>query len=394
MTALVVAGALVLAACGDDGGADPVAAAQARVTAAEKDLAEAQTAFTEASAAFCRDSADYIKAIDRYGGVFADTAATVGDVKTAGADLEAPRQAVKTRSEDALDAHGDVAKAETDLADAQADLAAVQSGGTRAPDASASTTTTTPLLPTATVARVEKAESDLKAVSQGITDQTPVAQAGVQFNAAAFALEVSWLRLFADAGCLTEEQQQQAVAAVTQYTATLQTALQGAGYFKGDIDGVYGASTVDAVKTLQTEAGLPVTGLVDRATATALEAAVLDAGGAVAAQALAHTAAVQSTLKLAGFWTGPVDGHWTPELTEALKAFQTKLGVQPTGAVDAATLSAIEKAIAEGRAATSTSSTSTTSSGSTTSTTSSAPTSTTSSSGTTTSTAASKTTTS
>ena len=65
---------------------------------------------------------------------------------------------------------------------------------------------------------------------------------------------------------------------------------------------------------------------------------------------MASTAAVQQTLKLAGFWDGPVDGQWTPALTEALKDFQTELGVKPTGTVDAATIAALEKAIAEAQA--------------------------------------------
>ena len=56
---------------------------------------------------------------------------------------------------------------------------------------------------------------------------------------------------------------------------------------------------------------------------------------------------MQQTLKLAGFWDGPVDGEWTPELTDALMEFQTELGVEPTGTVDAATIAALEKAIAE-----------------------------------------------
>jgi hypothetical protein len=30
--------------------------------------------------------------------------------------------------------------------------------------------------------------------------------------------------------------------------------------------------------------------------------------------ALTSAAAVQSTLKLAGYWNGPVDGQWTEEL--------------------------------------------------------------------------------
>jgi peptidoglycan hydrolase-like protein with peptidoglycan-binding domain len=54
---------------------------------------------------------------------------------------------------------------------------------------------------------------------------------------------------------------------------------------------------------------------------------------------------VQQTLILAGFWTGPVDGEWPPALTEALKAFQTDLGVPATGTVDAVTIAALERAI-------------------------------------------------
>ena len=62
---------------------------------------------------------------------------------------------------------------------------------------------------------------------------------------------------------------------------------------------------------------------------------------------MASTAAVQQTLTLAGFWDGPVDGEWSPALTDALKDFQTHLGVPPSGTVDAATVAALEKAIAE-----------------------------------------------
>jgi hypothetical protein len=40
-----------------------------------------------------------------------------------------------------------------------------------------------------------------------------------------------------------------------------------------------------------------------------------------------------------------VDGTWTPALTDALKAFQTELGVKPTGTVDAATVAALEYAM-------------------------------------------------
>ena len=42
-----------------------------------------------------------------------------------------------------------------------------------------------------------------------------------------------------------------------------------------------------------------------------------------------------------------MDGMWTPALTDAVKAFQVELGVEPTGVVDAATIAAFEKAIAD-----------------------------------------------
>jgi peptidoglycan hydrolase-like protein with peptidoglycan-binding domain len=169
-------------------------------------------------------------------------------------------------------------------------------------------------------------------------------------NAGGFALEIAWLRLLADAGCLTEDQVAQATTVVAQYTAALQTALQTAGLYDGPIDGIYGPSTVAAVEQLQTDNDLPVTGFVDEATAVALSAAVLAVDSAAATAAVAQTAAVQSVLKLAGYWAGDIDGEWTPELTEALKAFQTELGVEPTGAVDVATLHALQTAVAEAQA--------------------------------------------
>ena len=102
-----------------------------------------------------------------------------------------------------------------------------------------------------------------------------------------------------------------------------------------------------SVEDLQEANGLPVTGTVDKATAAALQAELVALGGAAAQESLASTAAVQQTLKLVGVWDGPVDGVWTDALTAAVQAFQTELGVEPTGAVDAATIAAFERAIAE-----------------------------------------------
>jgi murein L,D-transpeptidase YcbB/YkuD len=342
--AVAVVAVALAAACGEEE-VDPVAAAQRRVEEAQEAVAEAQTAFDEASAAFCEDSRDYITAVDRYGQLITQRAATVGDVRTAGADLEEPREAVQSSADDVTQAADELAAAQQELAEAQIALAEAQTSTSATTPAS--TTTTAPLVPRSTVDRIERAESDLEAAFEGVTNQTPLTQATAQVNAAAFALQVAWMRLFAEAGCLTDEQLQQAVTAVTTYTAALQTALQTAGFYDGPIDGVYGPDTVAAVEELQTANGLPVTGFADRATSAALQAAVLAVDDQAATQAVAHTAAVQSTLKLAGYWTGPVDGQWTPELTQALMAFQTALGVPATGVVDAATLAALQAAIAE-----------------------------------------------
>jgi peptidoglycan hydrolase-like protein with peptidoglycan-binding domain len=361
ITGLFVAVALVTTACGgdddDEGVVDPVRAAEAKVETAQEDLTTAQADYDSAAATFCSDAADYISAVDEYGGVFNDSAATVGDVKTAGRDLAAPKDevadsaaATTTAREGVTSAQANLTAAETELAAAQAEAAqsaTTVAGETTTGGTTTTTSTTIAPLPAATVSRVEEAESDLAGVSAAITDETPLREAGTAFNAAAFALETAWLRLFADAGCLTDEQYLNAVVAVSQYTNAVQTALQTAGLYDGPVDGVYGPSTVAAVEELQRANDLPVTGLVDQATAAALEAAVLQVGGNLEDQALAHTAAVQSTLKLAGYWTGPVDGEWTPELTDTLMTLQTDLGVEPTGIVDPATLAAVEQAIAD-----------------------------------------------
>ncbi len=345
LTALVVGVAVAAAAC-NASGAD---AAQARVTKAEKAAQDAQAALQQARSTFCNETKDYIQAIDRYGKVFGDAAATVGDVRTLGADLEQPRASTSSAAQAVLDAHDALNAANRELADAQAALAAAQAsaaGTPSSPPAAASTPPiSSPSVPAATIDRVKKAETEFKAASAGITDQTPLVDAAETFHSAAFALEVSWLSLFADAGCLSDEKSKEAQAAIRDYTTALQKDLEAAGYYKGEIDGVYGPETVNAIEDLQTAAGLPVTGLVDRPTAAALDQAMANKGATAAADDAIEATAVQTTLKLAGYWPGAIDGQWSPELTAAVKQFQTALGVKPTGAFDAATLAAIEEAL-------------------------------------------------
>ncbi|MFH8252652.1 peptidoglycan-binding protein [Microbacterium sp. B2969] len=336
--------AVALAGCGNVSSVD---VAQAKVTAKEKAVAEAEDALTAASSKFCDASKDYIVALDRYGDVLNDTAPTVGDVRDAGSDLVKPRADAFGGAEAAVEASQALDKAHQELADAQAALANAQSGSTGEPVEATPAPTSTPLAPAATVDRVKQAESEFSDAQGAITDDTPLEAASEQFNSAAVALEMAWLRLFADAGCISDQNQAAAEEAVRAYTTALQQDLATAGFYTGTVDGIYGPLTVQAVEDLQKAAGLPVTGTVDKATADALQAAIAAKGGAAAQASVASTAAVQQTLKLLGFWDGPVDGVWTPELTDAVKEFQTKLGVEPTGAVDAATVAAFEHAIAQ-----------------------------------------------
>ncbi len=356
----VVVVALLASACGSDDAKtgdgstattqpeDPVASAQARVADAQSGVTGAQDALTASGQKFCSDAKDYVDALDRYGKLFTDSAATVGDVETAGDDLVAPRETVTTAIDGVDQAKTDLAAAEQELVDAQAALAdAIATASSIATSTTTpGTTTTSTIVPRATVERVKQAEDDLARTSKGITTATPLAEATAEYNSAAFALQISWMKLIFDAGCLSDEQQAEAVAQVTAYTANLQTQLQQVGFYDGQIDGIYGPQTVDGVKRLQAESGLPETGFVDKATAQALEKKLAELGQQAAIADATQTATVQTILTLTGFWTGPVDGVWTDELTAALQAFQTKLGVEPTGVVDPPTLAAFEQALA------------------------------------------------
>lgn len=344
---LVGVAILAIGLAGCAGEVSDVDRAESRVTAKEKALSDAQAQLAEASESFCSASKTYVLALDRYGDVLNETAPTVGDVREAGADLAEPRDDALDGAEAAVAAQQQVVTATDELADARAALEQAKAGPSGTPSPPEVPATPTPLAPAASVDRVEQAETEFASAQGAITDDTPLADASEGFNSAVVALEFAWLRLFADAGCLSDEQAVDAQAAASVYTSALQQDLADAGYYAGAIDGVYGPETVAAVEALQDANGLAVTGTVDDATAAALQAELLALGGAAAQESIATTAAIQQTLKLVGFWDGPVDGVWTPALTEAVTAFQIELGVEPSGAVDAATISAFRQAIEE-----------------------------------------------
>ena len=332
---------------------DVVDAAQARVDAAQSGVDAAQDGLSTATEQFCSDAESYVEVLDRYGKLFTDDAATVGDVQTLGADLVEPRETVSTAADEVGAAKAALAAAEQELIDAQAALVAAVATASSVPTSSIepATTTSTTIVPPATIERVQQAEDDLAQAAEGITAATPLTEASAEYNSAALALQIAWLTVLDDAGCLTDEQQADAVEWVRAYTTNIQTQLQQAGYYEGEIDGLYGPLTVAAVEQLQAENGLRETGYVDQATARALDAKLADLGQQAASAEATQTAALQTVLTLTGYWHGPIDGQWTDELTDALVAFQNALGVAPTGAVDAATLAAFEQALGDLRAA-------------------------------------------
>ena len=66
------------------------------MTSTQTDLDAANGTLTSAQKQFCTDTTDYVTALDRYGKLFTDSKTTVGDVKTGGADLVAPKESVTT----------------------------------------------------------------------------------------------------------------------------------------------------------------------------------------------------------------------------------------------------------------------------------------------------------
>jgi hypothetical protein len=165
--------------------------------------------------------------------LFTDDAATVGDVTTLGADLVEPRESVSSAADEYFAARDALAAAEQELVDAQAALAEAIATASSVPTSSTTpgTTTTTTIVPAATVERVQQAEEDLAEIASGIDENTPLAEATAEYNSAAFALQISWMRLLVDAGCLDDEQMAQ--ARMGDGVQPTQTQLQLAGYYEG-----------------------------------------------------------------------------------------------------------------------------------------------------------------
>ena len=98
-------------------------------------------------------------------------------------------------------AKDDVAAAQQELVDAQAALVAAIATASSVPNSTATptTSTTTTLVPPATIERVAAGRGRPRPRLAGITDETPLVEAAADYNSAALALEMAWLRLLDDA---------------------------------------------------------------------------------------------------------------------------------------------------------------------------------------------------
>ena len=240
--------------------ATPVEIAQADVAAKEEALAEAQTAATDAEAQFCTAGSTYITALDRYGDVLHDTAVTVGDVRDRRRGPHRPRRGDHGRGRRGGQHAGSRSPTRSRTSPTpQAALAAAEAtaAGQEAPEPAPAEADRAHAPHRGHVTRVQQAQADLDATRGGLSDDTPLAQAAEQFNSAVVALEMAWIQLFVQSGCLSDERQAEAAAPVSAYTVALQQQLADAGYYTGAVDGIYGPQTVAAVEALQNAAGLP-----------------------------------------------------------------------------------------------------------------------------------------
>jgi branched-chain amino acid transport system substrate-binding protein len=130
---------------------------------------------------------------------------------------------------------------------------------------------------------------------------------------------------------------QQDVYAAALFTSQIQQTLKLLGLYEGPVTGIWDQATTDAVVVLQRQLGVPETGQWDEATDAAFRARYGDFVGGLSTS----ITSIQLALTELGLYTGPIDGRWSAELSESIRALQRQLGVPETGVVDLATLRAL-----------------------------------------------------
>ena len=148
---------------------------------------------------------------------------------------------------------------------------------------------------------------------------------------------------------LATQARDQTIVAEAAFVTQLQLALRLLGFYQGPIDGILDEEVTAAIAAFQTSVGLPATGAYDAATDEALRARAASMAGGLGTT----IAGLQQALADLGFYDGPIDGTYSAATVAAVQAFQTALGVEPTGMIDVATMQAIyQRGITTGAATT------------------------------------------
>lgn len=133
-------------------------------------------------------------------------------------------------------------------------------------------------------------------------------------------------------------------------TKTIQQKLKNWGYYKGSVDGVYGAKTREAVKAFQRKNGLTADGVVGPATAKAMGIGASTSSSTTTTTKgdVVSVKTYQQKLKSWGYYTGAVDGVKGAKTVAAVKSFQRKNGLTADGVVGNATAKAMGISVSAG----------------------------------------------
>ena len=138
-----------------------------------------------------------------------------------------------------------------------------------------------------------------------------------------------------------------AVSGVRSETAALQVALTARGLYQGPLDGLAGTATVTALTRFQRDAGLPVTGRLDRRTRLALGTLGRPLGGR-RALGLGNVgwdvSVAEFRLARLGFVPGRIDGRFDADTRAAVRRFQRYAGLAPDGRLGPRTFRALRRA--------------------------------------------------
>jgi len=143
---------------------------------------------------------------------------------------------------------------------------------------------------------------------------------------------------------------------------TLQQELAQLNYYEGSIDGIMGPQTVQAIKDLQRQAGLPQTGTMNSATEAALHNYLIHGNSQMnpppdpasnpkptpTPAYSATVATLQKQLAQLNYYSGPINGLAGPQTTQAITYLQRDAGLPQTGQMNSATQAALNNFLIHG----------------------------------------------